>query len=161
MPRKTLTYKQKLFVKKYVENGGNGTQAALKVYNTTDNPTARDIASTNLANPHINKSIEETAKGLGITHSTIIDKFHSISNKEVQKWSGDTVLKATVEMARVLGMYPGSKHSNLNITLKGNVKELNFTEAKERLKSIDDKLQKLLQQDEQPITVDTTPLASE
>ncbi len=48
-----LTYKQKLFANAYIANNWNWTQSALLTYNTTDNNTARNIASTNLAKPNI------------------------------------------------------------------------------------------------------------
>jgi phage terminase small subunit len=50
---KPLTHKQKIFVKEYVDNGGNGTKAAEKAYGVTTNGSARQIASENLTKPNI------------------------------------------------------------------------------------------------------------
>jgi phage terminase small subunit len=55
---KKLTMKQKEFAAKYVENNGNGTQAALEVYDTVDAKTAGVIAAENLAKPSICEEIE-------------------------------------------------------------------------------------------------------
>lgn len=62
-----MTTKQKIFVKEYIDNGGNGTKAAIKAYNPKTNQTARAIASENLTKPNIqsalaihNQLIEET-----------------------------------------------------------------------------------------------------
>lgn len=47
-----LTKKQKVFVKEYAKTD-NGTQSALKAYNTKDYSTAGNIASENLNKPKI------------------------------------------------------------------------------------------------------------
>jgi hypothetical protein len=57
--KRKLTKKQCGFVKDYLETG-NGTRAALKNYDTTDENTAAVIASENLRNPKIASVIEET-----------------------------------------------------------------------------------------------------
>ena len=54
MPKETKpkrpprTVKEKKFVQAYIENGGNATQAALKVYDTSSYNSAHVIASENL-----------------------------------------------------------------------------------------------------------------
>lgn len=53
-----LTKKEKGFVKDYLETG-NGTQSALKNYDTEDENTAAVIASENLRKPKIAALIEE------------------------------------------------------------------------------------------------------
>lgn len=53
-----LTKKQRGFVKDYIKNG-NGTQAAINNYNTTDENTAAVIASENLIKPKIQNAILE------------------------------------------------------------------------------------------------------
>lgn len=55
-PRK-LTPKQKEFIQRYIETG-NGTQAALEVYDVNNNNTARSIASENLTKPAIVKATQ-------------------------------------------------------------------------------------------------------
>jgi len=53
-----MTLKQKLFIKKYLEFKGNGTKAALTVYNTSDTNVAAVIASQNMANSRIRRYVE-------------------------------------------------------------------------------------------------------
>lgn len=55
-----LTPKQERFVKEYLDSG-NGTQAALKAYNTEDHNTAGVIAHENLRKPNIQKYLEDIA----------------------------------------------------------------------------------------------------
>lgn len=64
-PKKTkLSLKQKLFVKEYLANKGNGTQAALKVYNTKNYNSAHSIASENLQKPAIQEEISKNLEDL-------------------------------------------------------------------------------------------------
>lgn len=56
---RSLTIKQKKFVKEYVKRDGNGTKAALAVYNTTSEDVARSISSENLAKPSIREEIDK------------------------------------------------------------------------------------------------------
>jgi len=53
-----LTKKQKDFITEYLETG-NGTQAALKAYDTTNPRVAAAIASENLTKPNVKNAIEE------------------------------------------------------------------------------------------------------
>ena len=52
-----LTAKQDAFVKEYILNGGNATQAALKAGYSED--SARFVGSENLTKPNIKKAIEK------------------------------------------------------------------------------------------------------
>ena len=67
-----LTTKQKAFAEEYIRNGGNGTQAAMKVYDTEDNATARSIASENLTKPNIMDELLRTAERLGVTREKVV-----------------------------------------------------------------------------------------
>ena len=58
-----MTLKQKLFVRKYVEHKGNGTQAALDAYDTQDASVAHVIASENLRKPTVKKAIQQGWQG--------------------------------------------------------------------------------------------------
>lgn len=61
-----VTIKQKLFVKRYVENKGNGTQAALDVYDVKNSNTAHAIASENLRKPTIQQAIHQALEAKGL-----------------------------------------------------------------------------------------------
>lgn len=66
------TLKQKAFVEEYVRNGGNGTQAALKTYDTDDYKTAQNISSENLSKPIVMEELIKTARRLGVTEEKIV-----------------------------------------------------------------------------------------
>ena len=56
-----LTKKEKTFVKEYVKTG-NGTQSALKAYDTDSENVAANIACTNLMKPKIENAIMSIAE---------------------------------------------------------------------------------------------------
>ncbi len=62
-----LKQKQKAFIAEYVANGGNGVQAALRVYDTEDYNTANQIARDNLQKPTIMREIEKQMTDTGLT----------------------------------------------------------------------------------------------
>ena len=62
MARK-LSKKEKGFIKDYLDTG-NGTQSALKNYDTTDYMTAASIASENLKKPKIIEYLESQASAV-------------------------------------------------------------------------------------------------
>ena len=77
-----LRPKQKKFVEAYIENGGNGTQAALSAYDIgtkhgTDDPSnvARAMAAENLAKPAIRDAIQDALPEdlLGQKHRALLD----------------------------------------------------------------------------------------
>ena len=69
---KRLTTKQKAFAEEYIRNGGNGTQAALKTYETKDYQTASSISKDNLQKPLILEELVKTARRLGVTEEKIV-----------------------------------------------------------------------------------------
>ncbi len=66
-----MTIKQRHFVKKYIGNGGNGTQAAIDVYNAKNYNTAHAIAAENLQKPTIQKKIREALEAAELTPESI------------------------------------------------------------------------------------------
>ena len=52
------TLKQRRFIKAYVQNGGNATQAAWVAYDTEDYDTAKSIGCENLTKPYIREEID-------------------------------------------------------------------------------------------------------
>lgn len=70
MAKKTtekLTVKEKEFVKTLAKNGGNGTKAALKAYDTKKPRRAAAIASKKLKSPKIQTALEKELQKQGIT----------------------------------------------------------------------------------------------
>lgn len=66
-----LTPKQRQFVELYVQNRGNGTQAALEAYDTDDPVTAASIAYENLRKPQIQAYLRELLQARTLTKEQV------------------------------------------------------------------------------------------
>lgn len=75
-----MTKKQEIFVKEYLDTG-NGTQSALKAYNTEDENTAAVIAWENLRKPKIQEAIQDSAS---IAQSIILELAQTATNETVK-----------------------------------------------------------------------------
>ena len=130
-----LTLKQTKFVKEYINNGGNGTQAALQAYDT-DVITAPSIASENLNKPNIQDTIQQALQQNGLTPKQITHNLGHYANNLSEKVSADASIKANIELLKLMGAYPGSKHTNLNVSIKGDLAKMKYQEAKEALNKL-------------------------
>lgn len=147
-----LTTKQNVFVKGIL-SGKNPTQSAMAAYDVSNSKTASVIASQNLSKLSIREVLDEALRSNGLSVDIITGNIGELANSKPEKISGDVKLKANIELLRLYGAYPSTKHSNLNINLKGNVKDLNFKEVKEELRVIDSELEEILKE----ATPGTTP----
>lgn len=105
-----MTIKQDKFVKEYIGNGGNGTKAALAVYDTNDYATAHSIASENLQKPSIKKRVDEALVKLRLTPEYVLNKHKNIAEKQEDK---DPMIgeRALENIGKIAGMYPSSSNS--------------------------------------------------
>lgn len=132
-----------MFVRELV-NGESGTQAALKAYDTTDPIVAKSIASENLSKPTIREALNEALSSNGITPDLITAEIKALATRPVEKVSGDVKLKANIELLKLMGAYPGTKHANLNVNIKAGIKDLTMSQVKEELETINVELEKVL-----------------
>ncbi len=77
--QRKLTFKQRAWLKEYIKSQGNGTQSALKTYNTKDINTAAQIGSDNIRNPQIVSLMEQHYNSHGLTKQV----FTQIISKKV------------------------------------------------------------------------------
>jgi hypothetical protein len=107
MPKlKRLSIKQKKFVNNYLQTS-NQTQSALHAYNTTSIGTAKTVANRNMRNPMIVEAIDQALKKNNITLEGQTDRLKEIANEwQPDKISSDTVLKANIELIKLLKGYP-------------------------------------------------------
>jgi phage terminase small subunit len=138
-----LTFKRKQFAKEYVKNGGNGTQAALKVYDTKSPNVANNIASENLQVPIVAQTIEELASSVGVNSNGILKNINRLAVQEPEKVTADTVLKANIELAKILRMYPDKKSTHVRLDVKAKFKEMDFNQAKKTYESLQGEIQEL------------------
>ena len=132
-----LTIKQQRFVKHYIANGGNGTQAALEAYDTDNENTAANIASTNVRIPKVKQSIQDDLAAENVHTRRLAAKLNKALDAErtVQTADGQvlgkaedwpTILRAVDITAKLLALYPGSsgegsfgRHLHQHLHLEG------------------------------------------
>jgi hypothetical protein len=131
---KKLTIKQKKFVKAYVANDGNGTQAALQTYNTVDEKTAGVIAVENLAKPSIKEAIESALVKHEITMDAAIKPIadglratKEFGENRIEIVDHSTRLKASGMALKLLGAEKQEQSSGTNIFVNGDA---NFDSGK-------------------------------
>ena len=128
-----LTPKQAAFVKEYIANGGNGTRAALKSYNSTSENAAAVTSSKLLRNGKVANVIKSYADRFD--EDAMFDRHMQLINKNkmitipIQKDDGDVEMKLvdTGEMDaravkdgldmmyKIKGSYSPEKHIVLNL----------------------------------------------
>lgn len=105
--RRKLTVKEKKFAKEFAKTG-NGTQSALKVYDTTDPKTASVISAENLAKPRVREEVVKLLQQNDVEMSEII----AIHRRNmVQEDHLPTSQKAVSDFYEILGMKSGEKPS--------------------------------------------------
>lgn len=144
-----LTPKQQkletVLLKQIKETGEtNITQAGLQAYDSKSPKAAYEIAKEALDNTGIKDRIDKAMVAAGLTPSSIMDNLKDLATREVDKVSADVKLKTNVELLKLLGAYPGTKHARLNINMKGTIKDMNHKEVKDELKVIDSELNNIL-----------------
>ncbi|GEM_PF-6273792 len=142
---KKLTSRQTQFIKKYLEVG-NGTQAALATYNTSDPNVAKVIASENLTKPNIREALEEALRTSGLSLSVITNNLGSLANSKPEKISGDTVLKANTEILKLFGAYPDKKSFQFSYSVKDKIESMSFQQIKEEITKLDAELKEFLEE---------------
>lgn len=118
---RTITQKQKTFADAYIENGGNGTQAALVAYETESKDTARAIASENLIKPNVVNYLEAALPDdlLAEVHREGLFATKTVFDKDGNVLAEDADFNARakyLDMAyKILGKYAPEKSVRVNI----------------------------------------------
>lgn len=116
-----LTKKEKGFADDLLETG-NGTQAALNNYNTTDTNTAAVIASENIRKPKIREYLESKSSDAA---SQIYILSQSAENEAVR-------LNASKDILDRAGFKPVEKTQSVALELKGNIDDPRLDALREK-----------------------------
>lgn len=97
-----LTKKEKAFADEYLETG-NGTQSALKAYDTTSERVAASIAHENLRKPDIAQYIQDNAKEaisriVQISISAENEAVRLSANKDILDRAGYKAVERTINL---------------------------------------------------------------
>lgn len=144
MPRlKRPSVKQRKFVQALVKTG-NATEAALAAYNTKDRATAQNIGSQNLDKPEVQAELEKALAKNNITLENVTDSVNKLATQEPYKVSGDTVLKANIELLKLLKAYPEKTSRHISQSIRVNLSQKNFSELIELNKQKQAEIEEIL-----------------
>lgn len=128
-----LTLKQRQFVKEYVSNKGNGTRAALAVYDTDSPVVAQNLASENLLKPLIAEGIEAELEKAGLTDSKISENLSSIANLSPEKPVSATEIIRANELALKIKGRLNKTTTKVSYSVTERLTGSNFNELKAKL----------------------------
>jgi len=139
---KILTPKQRAFISAWIENGGNGTQAALQALGCSTPNCAASCASRMLRNAKIRDAIGEACQQLELGPERWAKVLDNAMNAEIELVTGpgETVkqpdhrirLKAVALTAKLLDAYPRGEtrhereHRHLHIEAHESIEVLRF-----------------------------------
>jgi hypothetical protein len=100
-----LTYKQKKFVKEYINTNGNGTKAVLNVYDTKDKRTAAMIASKNLTKDNVQEELKQLLQREEYKVENFTSRLSAIAQDNPFKgYTGADILRANELMLKLHGV---------------------------------------------------------
>jgi len=107
-----LTHKQKKFANHYIETG-NGTQSALKAYDTKSEIVAASIGTENLRKPKVIEYLESKAENAAIR---VVELSNQGENLNV-------ALGASRDILDRAGYKPVEKSVNLTVSVEANMSD--------------------------------------
>lgn len=142
-----MTLKQRQFVKKYIQNGGNGTQAAMDVYNTKNYNSAHSIASDNLQKPTIRREIEQAMEAEGLTDEYISEILRKATVAGIgQKATNSDTLRGVEMMLKIKGAFPSKLHqsAHLRVDVRQELYKMSYKELLDQVKEVQETTRQLL-----------------
>ena len=142
-----LTFKQKAFVQEYIKSKGNGTQSALKVYDTKDYNIAHSIGSENLQKPAIQEELRTILQRKELSLQTFTNKLSDITASEPAKgYSGSDIVEAVKTGLKLHGVLQDRK-TVTSYNLNADLEKLSTYDLIERHKKIAKDTEAILQED--------------
>lgn len=150
LPNTGLTAKRTKFVQaitRQVEAGKpiNLTQAALQSSDVKDPNVAKSVGSEIMKNHDVREAVAKVLKKHGLTLDTISKNLGAIAGKQAKYWTGDTILRANIELLKLHGAYPTQKTARLSLSVRANLKDMKYQEVQHELKRIDGELQNVME----------------
>lgn len=143
-----LRRKQQLFIQEYVKSKGNGTQSALKVYDTTDRNTAGAIASKELRKDNVQEELQRILRKENTKIDLVVDNIATIAvETPVKGYSGADILEANKTLLKLHGVLTDRKVTT-SYTINADLAKLSQYELIERHKKLTQDTEAILQEDE-------------
>lgn len=131
-----MTIKQRKFIKGYLQNGGNGTQAALEAYNVSDPNVAKVIASENLTKPNVKREIELALEAKGLSDEYISELLREATVAGIgQKATNSDSLRGIEMMLKLKDAFPSKmqKSAHLRIDYRQEIEQMSMKDLMEEL----------------------------
>lgn len=141
-----MTLKQRLFVKKYIENNGNATQAVLDTYDVKNKHTAESIGSENLRKPEVQREIGLALESAGLSNDYISELLRDATTAGLGvKATNSDSLRGLDIILKLKGVYPQQikKTAHLRIDMTDNANK-NYTELIREAERLTQTTQELL-----------------
>ena len=108
------TLKQRRFIKAYVQNGGNATQAAWVAYDTQDYDTAKSIGCENLTKPYIREEIDRLMEAVELSTKDSLRAIKgALSATDKNNYPDHRMrLKAVGMFFKLKGAYPRNRQTH-------------------------------------------------
>lgn len=134
-----LTRKQNAFIKGIL-SGKSLTQSAMIAYDVSNSKSASVIASQNLNKLSIREALDIALRSQGLTLDVLTKNIGGLANAIPAKVSGETVLKANIELLKLSGAYPDKKSYQYQMSIQGRINNMSYSEAKEELDKLNSSL---------------------
>jgi hypothetical protein len=132
-----LTLKQTKVIQGIVQ-GKSGADVGMEVYNTKTRNGARSMVSATLARPNVQDALALALKQKGLDLTSITREVGTIASHEVDKITGDTKLKALIELLKLHRAYPDKRTAHLNVNVNAKIKDMTYSDAKKELERMND-----------------------
>lgn len=139
------TLKQRMFAQKWVENRGNGTQAALQVYDA-DYDNASAIAHENIRKPAVLNEIKKCMTRAGLTLESLSEYGKQALVAGLgEKATNSDAIRMLETFFKLWGVYPDKRSLKLNYSFKETNKNQDIPDLVKQLNILQEKTSKLLQ----------------
>lgn len=146
-PKKRASLKQYYWVNEFIRNKGNGTEAALAVYDTKSRKAAGVIARDNLKKPVIKELITETLEKNGISTQKSIEWLkagveHNLTFGKPSQAVAATLINTVLKLQNA---FPAKTSIALSYSKKESVGSKKLDEIANELKKLNLKTSTLMQ----------------
>lgn len=120
------------------------TNAGLEAFNTDNPKSAGVLAAKALENVSLQEQIRQAFTANGLTLDTISANVGNLANTKPEKVNADTVLRANVELLKLMNAYPSQKKTSVSLSMKADLNRMKFQEVKTELEKIDGELKAII-----------------
>lgn len=144
-----LTPKQAKFativLKQIKEDGSpNYSKAVMESYDVKNINSASSIAADNLQNITIREQVQKALSKQGLTLDKIVGNLDYFASAKPESVSADSAIRANVELLKLQDAYPGTKNTQVSLSVHANLKDMKFQDLQKEVAVIDAEVEELM-----------------